>query len=152
MTDATEREKRKQYLKDLLRTGRAMRQRLETIRRPRWLQDIYQDAELRWEAEQELDREEAAAKRREQESAASPVVDPPQPELREATDDEILDVLREIYKRYSPGTGPNLSDIYPLARDDLEKLGLTATKQCIQDLAGEKEFAGVRGQQGKRRT
>jgi hypothetical protein len=165
MTDNNaEREKRKRYLKDLLRTKRTLRQHLEAVRRPPWLQDIYQDAQLRWEVGQELEREEAeaaaAAKRRQQEAEAQPEsakVDPPSSELRDATDDEIRDALRRIYEPFLPGAeregqGPNLADIYPLALADLEKLGLTATKRCIQDIADEKEFDGARGRQGKRRT
>ena len=152
--DETEREKRKQYLKDLLRTQRAMRQHLKAVRRPEWVRDFYRDADLRWEAEQELDREEAeaAVKRRQQEVEAP--VDPlsPKLELREAKDEEIRNAVRTVYGRYARGAGPNLADIYPLVRDELEKLGLTATKQRIQDIAAEKEFDGVRGQSGKRRT
>jgi hypothetical protein len=149
--DETEREKRKQYLKDLLRTQRAMRQHLQAVRRPQWLQDIYLDGDLRWEAERELDAEEAAAQRRQLEAEVQQEA-APDPKLRVATADEVRDVLRAINKRYTLGAAPNLAEIYPLARAELEKLGLTATKQFIQDIAAEKEFAEMRGQQGKRRT
>ena len=58
--DNAEREKRKQFLKDQLRTRRIFRQHLESVRGPEWLAD----PQLRWEAEQELEQEEAEAQRK----------------------------------------------------------------------------------------
>jgi hypothetical protein len=153
--DETEREKRKQYLKDLLRTRRVMRQHLESVRRPQWFQDIYQDVELRGEAEQELEQEEAeaaAAKRRQQESVVP--VDPPspEPELKEASDEETRVALRIVYARYPDGEGPNLAEVVSLVQDVLKTTGLKKSKQRIQDIAQEKEFEGKRGLPGRRRT
>jgi hypothetical protein len=157
-------ERRKQFLKQQLSMLRGARRLAEKLH-PSAAEAVdqrWKEQQLRWEVEDELDREEeeAAVKRRQQEAEAQPEsakVDPPSSELSDATDDEIRAVLRPIYRPFLPGTeregqGPNLADIYPLAVADLEKLGLAATSQRIQDIADEEEFKGTRGRPGKRRT
>jgi hypothetical protein len=171
VTDDTER--RKQFLKQRLRMLRGARRLAEKLRpsTPEAIDQRWKDQQLRWEVEDELDREEEAAvvKRRQLEAEAqqeSAVNDPHSPEapqtaddpppveskLKEASDDETRAAVRAIYKPCSPGTGPSLSAIVPLTQDKLKSLGLRKSKQRIQDLAGEKEFDGVRAPQGKRRT
>ena len=124
--DDTEREKQKHYLKDQLRTNRAVRQYLEAARPPKGLEALrlpkwFTDPQLRWEAEQELDREEAeaatAAKRRQEPSPALPLSEPiadpfpplsPGSELHEASSEaEIHRAILDVYKRTPKGEGPN---------------------------------------------
>ena len=71
-------------------------------------------------------------------------------ELRRASDDDIIAVLRDVYREACPS--PNLTEVYPLARGKLKERGLRATKQRIQDLAGQNEFKLQRNKAGQRRS
>jgi hypothetical protein len=93
-------ERLKQFFKQQLRLLRGARRLAEKLRpsTPEAIDQRWQEQQLQWEAEDELDREEeaAAVKRRQQESVAP--VDPPapEPELKEASDEETRQAIRLV--------------------------------------------------------
>jgi hypothetical protein len=149
-------ERRKQFLKQQLRMQRDLRRLGEKLRpsTPAAIDQRWKDQQLRWEAEDELDREEeeAAVKRRQQESVAPVDPLPPESELKEASDEDTRDAIRTVYRGYPKGAGPNLADLVSPVQDVLKPAGLKKSKQRIQDIAGEKEFEGARGKPGRRHT
>jgi hypothetical protein len=78
----------------------------------------------------------------------------PPPELKDAPQDgeAIRDSIRTVNSRYPKGAAPNLNELVPLAKNDLKGKGLKASKDHIQKIANEKEFAEMRRPSGVRRS
>jgi hypothetical protein len=68
-----------------------------------------------------------------------------------ASADKIRHALRTVYSSYAKGEGPNLNQIVPLVQELLKKEDYRASKQRIQEIAAEPEFADTRGEVGKHR-
>jgi hypothetical protein len=171
-------ERRKQFLKLVLRNQLDMRRLGEKLRpsTPEAVDQRWKDQLQRWEVEDELYREaeeaakrspqesaasppaidppqaEEAAKRSQQESAASPpAIDPPEAELREAPEAEIRQAISDVYKSSPQGEGPNVNDVIEPVQVVLRKKGLKTSGRRIRGLAEDEQFVKYRRQPGTHR-
>ena len=157
-------ERRKQFLKQQLRTQRDARRLGEKLRpsTPEAIDQRWKDQQLRWEAEDELDREEeaAAVKRRQQELRQEPAnpptpeqqpttADPPplsvlEPELSEASDAETGNAIKDVYDSFGKGKGPNVNEVIEPVQNLLKERGFKKSGRRIRELAGGKQYTEYR--------
>jgi hypothetical protein len=84
-------------------------------------------------------------------TAAEPVDDQPEVELKDAPEGRIRVTLRSVYASHPEGEGPSLANIIKPVQQQLETQGWRASKMRIQEIAGEKEFENRRRKVGQHR-
>jgi hypothetical protein len=72
------------------------------------------------------------------------------PPLRQATPRQIRGALVAVFDKH-PGDPPNMNTMCPLAKKELEPLGLRASNRQIQDIGDEPLLKILRGPVGRKK-